>query len=117
MPDTQPGEMTFTARMEDPEDMTKYPSWLQLEGRKDNPPKKRARQIYRTGVVSSREDSCVYCIGLKVPCIRGQGAKFGKCCLCTMKDFHPESVCHLEGQPEPDLALLKPTAVNKIKQV
>ncbi|KAK4696332.1 hypothetical protein P7C71_g1563, partial [Lecanoromycetidae sp. Uapishka_2] len=113
----QPGQMTFTARMEDPEDMSTYPDWLQLKGKKDNNPRKRAREIYKTGTESSREESCIYCVGLKIPCIRAQGAKFGKCCSCTMKDMHPEGVCRLEGQPLPDNGDLKPTALNKIKQV
>lgn len=108
--------MTFTTRMQDPEDIT-YPSWLQTDGKKDNPPRKRARQIYRSGTESTEEESCTNCIGLKRPCIRAIGQNFGKCCSCTLHDLHPEEMCHTVAGPGPELGKMKPTAIGKMKQM
>lgn len=116
MPETQPGEMAFTSNMEELGDLSMYPSWLRPDGKKDNHPRKRGMQIFREGYACSFEESCTYCIGLKIPCIRSKNSKFGKCCSCTARDLHPQGVCRLAGQPMPDKKL-STTAEGKIKQV
>lgn len=101
--------------MEPIDDISHYPPYLQTSpGRKVNDPMKRGRRIFDNGKTSSPADSCTMCLRKGIPCVRYR-EKYGKCAFCTMKDLHPEGLCHLEGVEEPVEGLSKTSRMKKRK--